>query len=164
MMMKSLSKETNMANFSDILDKPATEIDRPKPLPTGEYVWTIQGLPRYDKSKEKQTPFYEFAVKPASALDSVNEEALKEWATKSDGTMRALTDFTTKITFYITEDSLYRLQEFLGHCGIDGDGKTTRQCIDETPNCQFVGSIVHTPSKDGTAIYANIGKTAPVEE
>ena len=152
-----------MAQFADILDKPATEIDRPKPLPVGEYVWTIQGLPRYDKSKEKQTPFYEFTCKAASALDSVDDEALKEWATKSDGQMRALTDFSTRYTFYITEDSLYRLQEFLVHCGIDGDGKTTRQCIDETPNCQFVGAIVHTPSKDGATVYANIGKTAPVE-
>src|SRR5580658_1326466 len=104
-----------MAAFSDILDKPATEIDRPKPLPIGEYVWTVQGLPRYDKSKEKQTPFYEFTCKAASALDSVDEDALKEWATKSDGSMRALTDFSTRLTFYITEDSLYRLQEFLGH-------------------------------------------------
>lgn len=152
-----------MAQFADILDKPATEIDRPKPLPVGTYTWTIQGLPRFDKSKEKQTPFYEFTCKCSGAADDVDEESLKEWATKSDGTMRALTDFTSRLTFYITEDSLYRLQEFLGHCGIDGEGKSTRQCIDETPNCQFVGAIVHTPSKDGTAIYANIGKTAPVE-
>jgi hypothetical protein len=153
-----------MAQFSDILDKPATEIDRPKPLPVGSYVWSIIGMPRFDKSKEKQTPFYEFQVKPVSALDDVDEEALKEWATKSDGTMRQLSDYTTRLTFYITEDSLYRLQEFIEHCGIDGEDKTTRQCIDETPNCQFVGNIVHTASKDGSTVYANIGKTAPVEE
>ena len=150
--------------FSDILDKPATEIDRPKPLPVGEYVWTVQGLPRFDKSRDKQTPFAEFQVKCASALESVDDEALKEWATKADGTMRALTDFTSKITFYLTEDAKYRLQEFLVVLGAAEDGMTIGQAIDASPNCQFVGSIVHTPSKDGTSIYANIGKTAPVEE
>lgn len=153
-----------MAQFTDILDKPATEIDRPKPLPVGTYQWIIQGLPRYDKSKEKQTPFYEFTCKCTGALDDVDDDALNEWAQKADGTSRALTDFTTRLTFYITEDSLYRLQEFLEHCGIDGDGKTTRQCIDETPNCEFVGSIIHKPSQDGQSVFANIGKTAPVGE
>lgn len=153
-----------MASFADILDKPATEIDRPKPLPVGEYVWSIQGLPKFDKSKEKQTPYYEFSVKCISALDSVNEEDLQDWAKKSDGTMRSLTDFVTRITFYITEDSLYRLQEFLVHCDAAEDDISTRQAIDNTPNHQFVGSITHTASKDGTSVYANIGKTAPVED
>lgn len=152
-----------MANFTDILDKPATEIDRPKPLPIGSYIWQIQGLPRADKSKEKQTPFYEFSCKCTGALGDVDADQLQEWATKADGTTRALTDFSTRLTFYITEDSLYRLQEFLEHCGVDGEGKTTREAVEDTPNCQFVGSIVHTPSKDGTSVYANIGKTAPAE-
>lgn len=149
--------------FSDILDKPATEIDKPKPLPAGEYAWTVKGLPRYDKSKEKQTPFYEFTCQCTGAMDSVNEEALNEWAAKADGTMRQLTDVTRRLTFYITADSVYRLQEFLVHCGIDGEGKTTRQCIDETPNCQFIGTITHKASDDGERIYDNIGKTAPME-
>lgn len=154
-----------MANqLSDILDKPATEIDRPKPLPSGHYLWLTVGLPRYDKSKEKQTPFYEFTLKCLQALDDVDEEALQEWSTKADGTVKNLNDFTTKHTFYITEDSVYRLQDFLEHLGIDREGKSIRQCIDETPNCQVVGSIVHKASPDGTSVYANIGKTAPVGE
>lgn len=153
-----------MATFADILDKPATEIDRPKPLPIGSYTWSVVGLPRYDKSKEKQTPFYEFQVKCLSALDDVDEEALNEWAKKSDGTGRALADFTQKLTFYITEGSLYRLQDFIEHCGVDNEGKSVRQAVEETPNCQFVGNITHTASKDGTTVFANIGRTAPVED
>lgn len=152
-----------MANFADILDKPATEIDRPKPLPVGTYTWAIQGLPRHDKSKEKQTPFVEFTCKCTGAGEDVDEEALNEWAAKSDGTMRALTDFSTKLTYYITPDSVYRLQEFLQHLGLDGEGKSTRQLLDETPNCQFTGTIKHTASKDGESIFANIDKIAPVE-
>jgi hypothetical protein len=154
----------NQTQISDILDKPATQIDRPKPLPLGHYTWVTVGMPRYDKSKEKQTPFYEFTCKCLNAFEDVDEEALAEWAAKSDGTSRALTDYTTKLTFYITPDSLYRLQEFLDHLGVADEDKTTRQCIDDTPNCQFVANIVHSASRDGESVYANIGKTAPVEE
>jgi hypothetical protein len=151
-------------SFEDILNKPVTEIDRPKPLPVGEYLWTIQGMPRYDKSKEKQTPYYEFKCKCVEALDSVDEDALAEWAKKADGSARKLSDFETRLTFYVTEDSLYRLQEFLVHCGAAEDGISTKQALDNTPNCQFIGSIKHATSNDGTAVYANISKTAPVEE
>lgn len=154
-----------MANqIADILDKPATQIDRPKPLPVGTYLWMVVGMPRHDKSKEKQTPYVEFTVKCMSAFDDVDEEGLAEWAIKSDGTSRALTDFTQKLTFYTTADAVYRLQDFIDHCGCAEEGKSTRQCLDDMPNAQFVGSIVHSASKDGTTVYANIGKTAPVDE
>lgn len=160
----NLQFESNqMTNFADILDKPADQIDRPKPLPIGSYLWTVVGLPRADKSRDKQTPFYEFTLKCMQPLDDVDEEALAEWAARADGSNRALTDFTTKLTYYVTEDSIYRLQDFLEHCGIDLDGKSIRQAIDETPNAQVGASIVHNPSKDGQSIYANIGKTFPAE-
>lgn len=151
-------------SFEDILNKPAAEIDRPKPLPVGTYQWLVTGLPRFDKSKEKQTPFYEFAVKCQAALDDVDEESLANWAEKANGERRQLTDFTTRLTFYITEDSIYRLQEFLEHCGIDLDDKSIAQAVEETPNSSFIATIVHSPSKDGSTVYANIGKTAPVED
>ena len=151
-------------SFEDILNKPAAEIDRPKPLPIGSYTWTVVGLPRFDKSKEKQTPFYEFNVKCSGALDDVDEDALANWARRADGSNRQLSDFATRLTFYITEESVYRLQDFLEHCGIDLEGKSIAQAIEDTPNSQFVGAITHSPSRDGTTVYANIGKTAPVED
>lgn len=151
-------------SFEDILDKPATEIDRPKPLPVGSYIWSVQGMPRVDKSKEKQTPFYEYTVKCVAPMDDVDEDALKEWATKADGTMRSLTEFTQKLTFYITPDSVYRLQEFIQHCNIDADDMSTKEAAQNLGNSQFVGFVTHAASKDGTTVYANISRTAPVED
>ena len=37
-------------NFASILDEAPTEIDRPKPIPTGTYLCRVQGTPTYDKS------------------------------------------------------------------------------------------------------------------
>jgi len=151
--------------FSDILDKPATEIDKPKPLPTGTYSWMIQGLPRHDKDKTgNMYEFVEFTCKCTGAADDVDEEALKDWATKSDGTMRNLLEYTARLKFYKTADSVHRLQTFLlDHCMLNGDDKSVRQLIDDSPNAEFLGAITHSASKDGTSVYANIGKTAPME-
>ena len=66
----------NNPNFSNILDKPATDVERPRPLPVGTYLTVIQGLPRYDKSSKKQTDFVEFTHQIVSALDDVDPDEL----------------------------------------------------------------------------------------
>ena len=52
---------------ASILDEAPTEIDRPKPIPTGTYLCRVQGTPTYDKSSKKGTPFVQFTLKPISA-------------------------------------------------------------------------------------------------
>src|SRR5712664_4063770 len=105
------------ANFNDILDRPSSDVERPKTLPAGSYTCIVKGLPRHDKSTKKQTPFVEFTLAVQSAGEDVDEEDLKAWMTKPDGSSRALTDATIRATYYTTEDSLYRLKDFLDHCG-----------------------------------------------
>jgi hypothetical protein len=143
-------------NFSSLLDAAPTEIDRPKPVPQGSYLCVVKGLPRYDKSAKKGTEFTEFTLQPVQAFDDVDMEALKE--------MGGLEDKTFKATFYHTEGSIYRLDEFHEHCGIDLDPKVSRRERSESANgCQVGAYIKHVASQDGSAIYANIGKTFKVE-
>jgi hypothetical protein len=140
-------------NFGALLDKAPSEVERPKPLPEGQYLWTIQGLPRYDKSSKKQTEFVEFTLKAQQAGPDVDQDEL--------AAMGGIADKTTKATYYITEGSLWRLKEFLDHCGIDVDAcASLREAIDETPNCQVVGFIKHEASNDGESVFARLGKTA----
>jgi hypothetical protein len=144
--------------FSSILDRPASEIKRPPPLPPGTYIWTVKGLPRQDKSTQKQTEFIEFTVVPVAPLDDVDEDSLKE--------IGGLAGKQTTLTFYLTEKSAYRLTEFMKDdlCIEDDDGKkSARAMIDETPNKQFLGHVKHTPSKDGKGVYWEIDQTAPLE-
>src|SRR5882762_625722 len=144
--------------FSSILDRPSGEIKRPPPLPTGTNVWTVRGLPRLDKSSLKQTDFAEFTVVPTSPLDDVDTDALKECG--------GLVGKEGKITFYLTEKSAYRLTEFMkDDLKIDDEdgNKPSRAMLDETPNCQFLGHVKHTPSKDGKGVFWEIDQTAPLE-
>src|SRR4051812_25646574 len=96
-------------SFGAILDRAPTEVDRPKPLPQGSYTCIVKGTPRFDKSSKKQTEFVEFTLAVQAAGEDVDEDSLKEWMTKSDGTARRLQDATIRATYYITEDALWRL-------------------------------------------------------
>lgn len=150
-----MNAQTN-PNFGALLDQAPSETERPKPLPQGTYVTMIQGLPRQDKSTKKGTEYVEFTHKLLSAGEDVDAEELAAMGGIGDKTMRN--------TYYITENSLWRLKDFLSHCGIDVDAVGSyREAIDETPGKQVSIYIKHVPSEDGTAIYANIGKTLAVE-
>lgn len=156
---------TTRPNFGSLLDKAPSEIERPKPGPEGSYLWVVQGLPRMDKSSKKQTEFVEFTIKCVAAGDDVDPDALDLFLTMPDGTKKPLGDFVQKATFYLTESSLWRLKDFLKHCGIDLDEtESLRQAIEETPNCQVVGYVKHESSQDGESVFARVDKFASAED
>lgn len=155
-----------MANpdFSAILDRTSAEVERPKPLPIGPYAWAVKGLPRMDKSAKKGTPFVEFTCQPLQAMEGVDEDDLEAALTKKDGSKKLLGDMTQRLTFYLTEDALWRLKKFLVQdLQIEEGDRTLAALIDEAPGCQFIGTVKHTPTDDGEGVYANIGSTAPTE-
>lgn len=153
----------NQQSFASILDKPATEVDRPKPLPVGTYICVVNGLPRFDKSSKKQTEFVEFALKPLAASEDVDDEALVTALTRGDGSSKALQDMTIRAIYYLTEDAIWRLKKFLEDLGIDSEGKSLRQMIDEAPGRQVAANLRHEASEDGQAIFARLKDTAAVE-
>jgi len=158
--MAKAATASTRPNFGSLLDKRPDEIEKPKPLPEGSYLWVVQGMPRMDKSSKKQTEFVEFTLKCLQAGDDVDKEALAEILGD-----KSLGEVTQRATYYLTDNSLWRLKEFLEHCGIDMDeSESLRIAIEETPNCQVVAFINHEPSQDGSSIFARLGKTALAED
>ena len=146
---------TDHPNFSSILDESPSEVSRPKPLPTGTYVFVV-GQPTYDKSSQKGTPYVQFHLRAIAAESDVDEDELIEMGGFEGKTVRA--------TFYTTEDAIYRLDEFHENCGIDlNDEVSRRQRNDQVVNAQVRGVIKHTTSKDGTTMYAELVRTLPAD-
>jgi hypothetical protein len=146
----------NTPNFSAILDQPASDAERPKPIPVGTYVCLVSGLPRHDKSSKKQTPFVEFTLKILQAQDDVDKEALEEMGGVRDKTIRA--------TYYLTEDAKWRLRKFLEEdLQIECGDKTFSQMIDEAPGQQCLAFVKHQASDDGQSVYAQLASTAPID-
>ena len=151
-----MAKTATAPAFQSVLDMPASDIERPPPLPVGSYVCVVQGQPRIDKSAKKQTEFSEFTLKLLEALDDVEAEDL--------AAQGGIADKTIKLTFYHTENSIYRLKEFLEHCGLEiEDGISLRKLIGETPGCQVVAHVIHEASQDGESVYARVKSTTSVE-
>lgn len=144
-----------MPAFASILDKPSNTVERPKPVPQGTYLCTVAGLPRFDKSTKKQTEYVEFTLNYMSAADDVDQEEL--------AAMGGVSGKSIKATYYLTENSLWRLKDFLDHCQAGEEDATLRERIDATPGCQILITIKHTASEDGQAVYANVGTTAQAE-
>lgn len=142
-------------NFGSILDRQSSEVEKPKPLPSGTYICVVQGLPKFDKSSKKQTEFVEFTLKPLQAQDDVDEEALAEMGGIANQTIRA--------TYYLTENSLWRLKKFLVDLQIEEEDKSLRQMINDAPGRQVAAWIKHEASDDGESVFAKLGNTAAVE-
>lgn len=143
-------------NFSSILDESPTEVSAPVPLPQGVYLCMVTGTPRYDKSSRKGTDFVEFTLRPIAAEADVDETELNEAG--------GLEGKTIKAVFYLTEDGIYRLDEFHSHCGVDlEDGQSRRSRNDMIVNSEVRVFIKHEPSQDGTRIWARFNRSLPME-
>jgi hypothetical protein len=146
-------------NFASILDDSPTEVSRPKPLPAGTFVTRVIGAPRYDKSSKKQTPFVEFQLKLIAAEEDVDEDDLAE--ALGD---KSIQERVIPYQLYLTEDAVYRLDEFHEHCGIDlEDEQSRRQRNEEVVNSEVRVVIAHEASQDGQQVFARVRRTLPAE-
>jgi hypothetical protein len=136
-------------DFTSLLSKNIDNVERPKPLPIGSYQFQIARY-EFGESREKKTPFIRFFNRPAQPMDDVDTELLPpNWNERE-----------VRLDFYLTDEAIYRLKDFLEHLGLRISGRTFDTVIPETLNGMFVGYISHDVRGENT--YANISKTAPV--
>lgn len=141
-------------NFASLLDETPDEVVRPKPLPAGTYHCVVSNEILYDKSSKKQTEFVRFYLRPYDAAEDVDPDEL-ETAGGLDGKQ-------ISATFYLTPDSVYRLDEFHQHCGVDLSVPLSRKLRnDECINAEVTAVIRHRSSDDGSQVFAELARTAP---
>lgn len=149
-----------MTNLQDILSKPATDFQFPPPLPIGGYHCVVAGLPEQIESSIKKTPGFEFILKPIAIDEDVDTEELAK--------LGGIEGKTLKHTMWISQDAskvdttVAMLREFLEHCGIEAEGKSVNEMIDEAPNKEVMVYLKHTPLQGRDGFRAEIAKTAPI--
>lgn len=149
----------SQTSFESILDTPATEVERPKPLPAGTYDCIVKGLYEEGQSSQKKTPFVRFTYALVAAGEDVNEEELTEILTDKDGDVASLSSRTIKDTYYTTPEALFRLTDTITNMGIDIEGKSVRACLADTPNSSLKIVVGHRASEDGQQIFAEVKRT-----
>lgn len=141
-----------MPDFSKLLQKPVTSAERPKPKAAGTYDGLVFKY-EFGESQKKKTPYVRFHINNVSPGPEVDQEEnvrngvdLTKWQPYRD--------------FFLTEDSIYRLREFIESCHIAVDGRSFNETIPEVVGKPVKFEAVNTtssePGKDA-ATFTNVG-------
>jgi len=138
-------------DFKSLLNRPTDTIEKPKPLPEGQYYGLIAAH-TLKESKEKHTPYVAYAIKLSHAHESVDTDLLGE----IDVSKKQFSK-----NYFLTEDAMYRLVEFAQSFGEDTDGKTLADVIVMPLQKMVIVTVTQRNSADGTEIYNDIGDVVP---
>lgn len=144
-----------MADFAALMNKPVEAAVKAPTAPAGHYLATVIGH-EFGVSSKKNTPYCRFNFALLAAQDDVDEEALE-----AAGGQEFLNTRRLRADFYLTEDAMYRLREFLEDAlDLNCSGRNFDEVVPEAANLQLLIEVTHTMSDDGSSTYANINSYA----
>jgi hypothetical protein len=147
-----------MSTFEEILNKPAEEIQRPPPYPVGSYLVQIKGTPVFGESSQKKTKYVAFTGQFLQPMDDVNPQELQAFGGIQGKELKA---GRNGLIYYITDDAVWRLKEFLvDHLGLDEGGKGLKELIAEAPGHQVVVTYRQEPTQDGKGFVSTVAATS----
>jgi hypothetical protein len=135
------------ADFRALLAKPMDDVKRPIPLPQGTFHGLI-GKHSFGESRNKKTPFVSYELTLQSHSDDIEDDAMEGIE---------LAKRTLSVTYYLTEDALYRAKEFLQSVGVATEGRALGECLPEAVNARVLVGITQRNSEDGTQIFNDVG-------
>lgn len=149
-----------MTDFASILNKPAEQIEKPKPRPPGTYLCIVNGPHKQREINDK--PVIDLTLKTMQAQADVDQTALAD----SGGVGNSVTQ-----TFFLVNndgnENSWPLKNFLeNHLGIESTGKSLAQMLAEAPGKRVLATMKHeiyTDKASGEpAIAVRVGGTAKV--
>lgn len=139
-------------DFKSLLGKNVDTVEKPKPKPGGTYHGVIEGF-KFDLSQKQKTPFVRVTAYNVSPGQDIDPNDLAE--NKID-----LTKWKPHRDFYLTEDALYRLREFLESLGITTTGRSFNETLPEIKGKPVIMTAVNgTTTNEATgetSIFTNI--------
>ena len=151
-----------MPNLHELIEQEAKtnleDIKEVPPIPVGSYLSQIVGNYENVTSTRKQTAGIQFTVRLISAMQDVDQDALRDYLDASNQTLH---DVTIRHTIWESPYAMVALKTFLlNTLGLSGPLK---ESLARVPGQQLIASITHRPmqSDDGTMrLMAQIGSTA----
>lgn len=137
-------------NFKDLLGKRADQAEKPKPIPAGTYFGQITKW-EATESSQKKTPGVKIHFNLTGADQDVNEDELQE-----AGGLAAVQKRKVSTTFWLTEDSEYRLREFLeGPCKLETAERSYAELLAEIVNLP-VRVVLEQRLTDKKEVYMDV--------
>lgn len=146
-----------MTDMTDILSRPANQVEPPKKLPIGIYLFTISKVITTDQNGQ--------VLRSQNGNQKIEFDCETSVPVEVDPSLLEGFNFPAKIRlrFTITENSLYRFTAFLTeHLGLPSD-LPVKDLIPMAAGRPFRGQVVHQPgNKPGdNNLYPNITETMP---
>jgi len=140
-------------DFAKLLSKKADDCKPQPPLPSGTYR-AIATKFDFQTSREKGTPGVRYHLQFISAEDDVDASALVD----GTGAPLDLSKIQKFYTFWLTDNSDFRLAEFLKSCGIKTEGRSLNELLPESINAQVLVPISQRLDKnDPTKVFNDVG-------
>lgn len=144
-----------MSGFSELLDNVRVgEAKEPKPIPEGSYIAVIKET-KFDESSQQKTPYLRVFFEIISVCDDVDQAEIEALGGEAELMGKRL-----RQDFYITDDALFILQNFITkHVKLDVDGSFS-EAIPLLPDNEVGIRVAHTIDKDNPEkVYTNIKGT-----
>ena len=150
-----------MPDFSQLLKKPAGEAKRPPPLPAADYYGMVKSYEVGDQNRNR-TPYVRFQL----ALQDWPDNSPDEWqVTDADGNAHTVSKADVDLSkrqmrkdFYLTDDALWRLDEFIRSCGIDAKGRDYEEIIPEVVGQPVMVEVQQYLNQNTNEIGNQVGK------
>ena len=107
-------------------------------------------------SSQKKTPYVRFGLVPVEWPEAIPES---ERGTQADDGVFHPTDLSKKslrLDFYFTDDSKYRLDEFLSSLGVDMAGRSYKECIEEAIGKYVLATVVQRMNETTGESFAEV--------
>ena len=152
-----------MVDFTDILGKKAADIEKPVPKPVGNYLASIQGMPKQKKVnvQGEERLIVSFTCKVQSPMEDVDLEDLNN---PKVGEIHTWPSFNRDI-WIDTPEGEFQLRQFLTNTlDIEPGSKSLGEMCGEAAGRQLIVTLKHRPYTDKNTneaeIATDIGATA----
>lgn len=134
-------------NFNHLLSKPADDVKRPPLLPAGTYHGRVSSH-KFDESANKKTPYCRYQIDIQSAGADI-EPSMMDGIDLSKRQLRK--------DFYLTDDALWRLKDFLVSCGIPSHGRSMAEMVPDAINQPVILSVTQRKVENSDEFFNEIG-------
>lgn len=141
-------------NFSNLLNKPTDNVARPVTLEDGTYFGTVQSH-TFGESSSKKTPFVEYTIVLTHAHEDTDV---------GDIPAEKIVGKKMRTPFYLTDESMYRLVDFIGTLGVTTAGRTVGELIPQATGQTVMLDVIKKPSADGESYFNEVKKVVGLNQ
>jgi hypothetical protein len=128
-------------NLASLLNTSADEAKRPVPFNDGTYYGSITAH-KFVESRQKKTPGVEYTIVLTHADDDVDLTGYDE---KGEAVQLDPNGKEFRTTFWLTENSLFMLKEFIESCGLETSGRSFQELIPAVTGQPVIVSVSKAP-------------------